>query len=204
MGAKPNGENEMRTTFSQIVRRNLPKVTLSAALLLCALQSPAQTLNLGTLTPGASAAPNPLSDTTTTPGKTLLFDLEAKFAQATAEGGGKSFAAWFAPDGVLLGKGQPPVHGRDAIASRANWLPKNYQLTWTPTDAVLSPLGDQGYTWGHYEGHSRDADGNPLVTTGRYLTIWRKEPDGSWKVVLEASSDEPADAGDCCKLPPGQ
>jgi ketosteroid isomerase-like protein len=61
-----------------------------------------------------------------------------------------------------------------------------------------------GYTWGHYEGRSRDADGNSKVTTGRYLTIWRKEPDGTWKVLLDASQDEPAEAGDCCKLPPGK
>jgi ketosteroid isomerase-like protein len=36
---------------------------------------------------------------------------------------------------------------------------------------------------------------------GRYLTLWRKEPDGSWKVMLDASQDEPAGAADCCKLP---
>jgi ketosteroid isomerase-like protein len=164
-----------------------------------------QVLNPGTLTSGTSAETvNPLADTTMTPGKALLFDLEAKFAKATAEGGGKAFATWFAEDGVSLGNGQAPVHGRDAIAKQATWLPKNYQLLWTPTDGVMSPAGDMGYTWGHYEGHSRDADGNPKVTTGRYLTIWRREQDGSWKVMLDASSDEPVGAADCCKLPPGQ
>ena len=157
------------------------------------------------LPPGASSnAPNPLSDTTLKPGKALLFDLEAKFAKATAEGGGKAFATWFAEDGVSLANGQAPVHGHDAIAKQATWSAKDYQLIWTPTDAVMSPTGDMGYTWGHYEGHSRDADGNTKVTSGRYLTIWRKEPDGAWKVVLDASNDEPAEAGDCCKLPPGQ
>jgi ketosteroid isomerase-like protein len=157
------------------------------------------------LPPGASAsAPNPLSDTSLKPGKALLFDLEAKFAKATAEGGGKAFATWFAEDGVSLGNNEAPVHGRDAIAKQATWTAQNYQLLWTPTDAVMSPLGDMGYTWGHYEGHSRDSDGNPKVTTGRYLTIWRKEPDGSWKVLLDASQDEPAGSGECCKVPPSQ
>ncbi len=162
----------------------------------------AQILDPGAMGPGASNAPaSPLSDTTIKPGKALLFDLEAKFAKATAEGGGKAFATWFAEDGVSLGNGQPPVHGREAIAKQATWSPKNYQLLWTPTDAVMGPAGDMGYTWGHYEGHSRDADGNSKVTMGRYLTIWRKELDGSWKVILDSSSDEPAGAADCCKLP---
>ena len=150
----------------------------------------------------APAAANPLSDTTVKPGKAILFDLEAKFAKATADGGGKAFAMWFAEDGVSLGNGQPPVHGREAIAKQATWSPKDYQLLWTPTDGVMSPGGDMGYTWGHYEGRSRDPDGNAKVTTGRYLTVWRKEPDGSWKVVLDSSSEEPVGAGDCCKLPP--
>jgi ketosteroid isomerase-like protein len=155
--------------------------------------------------PGTQAeAPNPLSDTTMKPGKALLLDLEAKFAKATAEGGGQAFAAWFAEDGVTMGNGQTPEQGREAIARSATWSPKNYQLTWTPTDALMSPLGDMGYTWGHYEGHSRDSDGNSKVTSGRYLTIWRKEPDGNWKVMLEASQEEPASAADCCKLPPGE
>jgi len=157
------------------------------------------------LTPGTTEQmSNPLVDTTMAPGKALLFDLEAKFAKTTAEGGGKAFAAWFAEDGVSLANGQAPVHGREAIAKQATWSPKDYQLTWTPTDGVMSPTGDMGYTWGHYEGTSWYADGNSKVTTGRYLTIWRKEPDGSWKVVLDASNDEPAGAGECCKLPPGQ
>jgi ketosteroid isomerase-like protein len=147
---------------------------------------------------------NPLADTSVKPGKALLFDLEAKFAKATAEGGGKVFATWFAEDGVSLGNNQTPVHGRSAIAKQATWLPQDYQLVWTPTDAVMSPAGDMGYTWGHYEGRSKDKDGNSKVTTGRYLTIWRKEADGSWKVMLDASQEEPAEAGDCCKLPPGE
>jgi ketosteroid isomerase-like protein len=161
-----------------------------------------QVLGTGTLMPETSqSAPNPLSDTTVDPGKSLLFDLEAKFARATAEGGGQAFAAWFAEDAVTLANNQPPVHGHDAIATQATWSPKDYQLTWTPTDAKMSPSGDMGYTWGHYEGRSHDPGGNTKVSQGRYLTIWRKEADGSWKVVLDASNEEPAAAGDCCKLP---
>jgi ketosteroid isomerase-like protein len=147
------------------------------------------------------SAPNPLMDPTANPGKVLLFDLEARFARDTKERGGAGFVSWFAEDGVALGNGQPPVIGRVAIEKSANWLPKNYQLTWTPTDAQMGPSGDMGYTWGHFEGRSKDASGNPVLTSGRYMTIWRKEADGSWKVVLDAGANEPAAAGDCCKLP---
>jgi ketosteroid isomerase-like protein len=147
------------------------------------------------------SAPNPLMDPTAKPGKVLLFDLEARFAKDTKERGGAGFASWFAENGVALGNGQPPVIGRVAIEKSASWSPANYQLTWTPTDAQMGPSGDMGYTWGHFEGRSKDASGNPVLTSGRYMTIWRKEADGSWKVVLDAGANEPAAAGDCCKLP---
>lgn len=149
----------------------------------------------------ANELPNPLMDPTANPGKVLLFDLDARFAKDVLQRGGVAFADWFAPDGVALNNGQAPLEGLVAIAKSANWDPKVYQLTWTTTDAQMGPSGDMGYTWGHFEGHSKDAAGNPIVTSGRYITVWRKEKDGSWKVALDAGANEPAGAGDCCKLP---
>ena len=154
------------------------------------------------LEPGTqSQTPNPLTNTTMNAGKMLLYGLEARFAKDVLERGGAGFAAWFADDGVALGNGAAPLIGKVAIVKSANWSPRDYQLTWTPTDAMMGPSGDMGYTWGHFEGHSKDTQGNPVATSGRYITMWRKEPDGSWKVVLDAGANEPPEAGDCCKLP---
>lgn len=154
------------------------------------------------LEPGAQpSAPNPLTDTTANPGKVLLFSLESQFAKDVAARGGAGFASWFADDAVLLGNGQPPVVGRAAIAKSANWSPQSYQLTWTPLGAVMDPSGNIGYTWSHYEGHSKDAGGSSVNTSGRFITIWRKQPDGSWKVALDAGANEPAPVGDCCRIP---
>lgn len=154
------------------------------------------------LAPGApSSSPNPMADPTMKPGKMLLFDLEARFAKDVLEKGGAGFAEWFAEDGVALGNGAPAVVGKVAIAKSANWSPKAYQLTWTPTDALMGPSGDMGYTWGHFEGHSKDANGNPVTTSGRYMTIWRKGANGDWRVVMDAGANEPAASGDCCRLP---
>ncbi len=152
--------------------------------------------------PGISQeSPNPLTDTTMAPGKMLLFDLEARFAKDVLARGGAGFADWFADDGVALGNGAAPLIGKVAIAKSATWLAKDYQLSWTPTDAMMGPSGDMGYTWGHYEGRSKDANGNPVLTSGRFITVWRRQPDGTWKVVLDAGASEPAGGGDCCKLP---
>ena len=90
--------------------------------------------------PGATQeAPNPLTDATAKPGKILLFDLEARFAKDVLERGGAGFADWFADDGVALGNGAAPLIGKVAIARSANWLPKDYALTWTPTRPLWTP-----------------------------------------------------------------
>ena len=148
-----------------------------------------------------STAPNPLLDPTANQGKILLFNLEARFAKDVAERGGAAFAQWFAPDGVILSNGVAPVVGQVAIAKSSTWSPKDYQLVWTPTDAVMDPSGDTGYTWGQYHGHGKDANGNPVETSGRFITIWRKQQDGTWKVALDAGANAPAEAGDCCRVP---
>jgi len=179
------------------------KLFICAVLLAGTLGSPcASSAQLAFPGSNAEAAkPNPLTDATLNPGKVLLYDLEARFAKDVLKRGGAAFADWFAEDGVALGNGQPAKVGRVAIAKSAAWSPKAYQLIWTPTDALMGPSGDMGYTWGHFEGHSKDANGNPVVTSGRYMTIWRKQPNGQWKVILDAGANEPANAGDCCKLP---
>ena len=140
-----------------------------------------------------------LTSPTDSPGLQFLYSLEKKFADATAQGGGRAFASWFADNAISLANGKPPVQGHDAIAAQATWKPEDYQLTWTPDGGEMGPGEQMGYTWGHYSGHSRDAQGAPIVTTGRYMTIWKRQPDGSWKVALDSSNEGPA--LDCCKLP---
>jgi ketosteroid isomerase-like protein len=144
---------------------------------------------------------SPLVNPTFTPGILHLLELESKFAEDVAKGGGKAFAKWFAEDAVTLSNGKPAVLGRGAIAAQANWDAKDYSLTWTPQGAQMSSANDMGYTWGHYTGRSKDANGHPIVTSGRYITVWKKLQDGSWKVALDASADDAPDSGSCCALP---
>lgn len=142
-----------------------------------------------------------LSDPSLPPGTQLLFSLEAKFAKDVAALGGKAFGDYFADDAVTLDDGESPVKGHDAIARLATWSPSDLQLLWTPTGGQMGPTGDMGFTWGHYEAHSKDKSGKPVVNKGRYMTIWKKQADGTWKVELDASNKEPANSTECCRVP---
>ena len=144
---------------------------------------------------------SPVVQPTLSPGVITLLELEGRFSQETTEGGGKAFSSWFADDAVTLSNGKPAVLGRGAIAQTANWDPKSYQLSWVAQGAQMGPSNDMGFTWGRYEGRATDHNGNPILTFGRYITIWKKLPNGSWKVAMDASADEPPSSGDCCALP---
>jgi ketosteroid isomerase-like protein len=149
----------------------------------------------------SSTISSPLVQPTLTPGALLLLELEGRFAQSVATGGGKAFASWFTEDAVTLNNGKPAILGVAAIAAQAQWDPKTYQLTWVPQGAQMGPSNDMGFTWGHYEGHSKDKNGEPVVLSGRYFTVWKKLPNGTWKVAMDASADEPPATGECCALP---
>jgi ketosteroid isomerase-like protein len=168
------------------------------ACLIFSAASRAQMLSPATPQQPASQAGNPLTNPQVSPGIELLYQLDAQFAADTAKGGGPAFAAWFAIDAVTLANGKPAVVGHDAIAAAATWTPATYQLTWKPEGARISQSGDMGYTWGHYDGVSKDRQGNSVKTSGRYMTLWRKQPDGTWKVEVDASNDGPS--ADCCSL----
>jgi len=180
------------------------KFLLLPALCLAALLCPSAAVSLANaqtaLDPLAMPQSNNsslLTQPTLSPGVLFLFDLDKKFAKATLDDGGKAFNAWFADDAVTIENKQAPTIGRAAIAAGAQWDPKQYQLKWTPQGGQMLPAGDAGYTWGHYEGTAIDAHGNNVTTTGRYITLWKKQADGTWKVALDASNEEPPASCEC-------
>ena len=162
---------------------------------------PGESVGSSTGLPLRDVVGSPLARPAMSPGVLFLFELERKFAAAVAVGGGKAFAGWFADDAVTLNNGKAAVLGRGNIAAQTNWSAAAYQLTWTPEGGQMMPSNDAGYTWGRYEGRAKDQQGEAVVTSGRYITLWKKTVNGEWKVALDASANEPAEAGACCVLP---
>lgn len=162
---------------------------------------PTPSSGLDPLNQSSSATANPLEQPTLSPGVILLMELDGRFEKSVEAGGGKAFASWFADDAVILSNGKPAVMGHAAIVAQSQWDTKAYQLTWVPEGAQMGPSNDMGFTWGHYEGRSKDKNGQPVVVSGRYFTVWKKLPDGAWKVALDASADAPPTSGECCTLP---
>jgi ketosteroid isomerase-like protein len=57
----------------------------------------------------------------------------------------------------------------------------------------MSASGDMGYTFGTFVFKGQDKAGKPFTSSGKYASIWRKQKDGSWKVVMDMGNSGPAE-----------
>jgi ketosteroid isomerase-like protein len=123
-------------------------------------------------------------------GEQLLLSADRAFNDDTAQRRLEGWMANMADDAVLFSA--KPIVGKDAI--RAFYQPAfadaDFSLSWQPTRAEMFPAGDTGYTTGRYELHAKDAKGNKVVHHGSYLTVWKKQPDGSWKVIADGGAPD--------------
>jgi len=134
----------------------------------------------GAQTPSAPVTPDTLKK------------LEAEFMQAAAARGSQGYMSYYAEESVEVPNGADLLIGKDAIAKTMGFLDdKSNSLTWTPVGADISASGDLGYTYGTFEFRSQDASGKPTVTRGKYTSIWKRQKDGSWKVVLDMGNAGP-------------
>lgn len=135
----------------------------------------------------AAGAPEPADE------REQLLAADRAFDQATAEKGIEGWVSSFAPNGSMLPGDEPPVTGPDAIRQfmGPTLTQPNSSLRWQPTHAEVLIPGVLGMTTGRWELRSLDAEGKPRRRTGTYVTIWKKQPDGAWKVVFDTGSPDP-------------
>lgn len=120
-----------------------------------------------------------------------VVEAEHAFAQHSIDHGMKpAFLAYAAPEGVIINR-TGPVNAVETW-SRRDPAPTGL-LTWWPTYADVSLAGDMGWTTGPYEFREKPTDLKP-ADTGHFFTVWRKQPDGSWKWVLDLGVRHPAPA----------
>ena len=134
--------------------------------------------------PSSAASPAATAET--------LKQLEGEFMKAAAEKGSAGYMSYYADDAVEVPNGAALIQGKVNIAKGMGFLDdKNNNLTWAPVGADISSSGDLGYTYGTFEFRSMGKDGKLVVEHGKYTSIWKKQRDGSWKVVLDMGNAGP-------------
>ena len=118
-----------------------------------------------------------------------LANAERAFARRSVETGIQpSFLEYFAPDGINFTP--HPVNTRQALSQRPLPVSKPpITLNWSPIFADVSAAGDLGYTTGPYL-LTDDNDGS-VRSQGFYFSVWKKQPDGAWRVLIDFGMDTP-------------
>jgi ketosteroid isomerase-like protein len=122
-------------------------------------------------------------------GSDLLIQLEADFVADVAKQGHAAFITHFADDGVEIVDGGG-FDSKDAMRKQPPW-PEGTTLTWTPVKAEMSASGDLGYTYGTYIYTVKNKNGKLVANYGKYTSIWKKQKDGRWKVVVDMGNSSP-------------
>lgn len=123
--------------------------------------------------------------------RSTLLEADLNFSRVSEEkGSAQAFYEFFAPEGVGLFEGAPPIRGRDAIKIHLAAGPQGL-LTWQPSAADVARNGDMGYTWGTAIFQGKGPDDKPRIGHSKYISVWKKQASGRWKVVLYSSSPSP-------------
>lgn len=95
----------------------------------------------------------------------------------------------FAPDAVYVKPGATLV-GRKAITEHFSQALATMTDGWIRSESV-TVSGDVAYEFGVNSITLATDGGAPTTVRGRYLTVWRRQDDGSWVVVADAPMRDP-------------
>jgi ketosteroid isomerase-like protein len=115
-----------------------------------------------------------------------LVQSERDFARVSADSGMRqAFMTYLADEAIIF---RPePVRGKERYASSPE-VPG--MLIWQPVFADISRDGKMGYTTGPWE-FRQDIGSDSADAYGDYISVWKKQDDNSWKVVIDVGISHP-------------
>lgn len=120
----------------------------------------------------------------------VMVDAERKFYQTGQEKGTRAaFLEFLAEDGIVFRPG--PVNGKEAWSKRPE---TGLDLVWEPTFAVMARSADFGFDTGPAKWKANKSDAK-FSGYGYFISVWKKQKDGSWKVALDCGGETPEPAG---------
>ena len=112
---------------------------------------------------------------------------DCEFYNMSMEKGGDAWGEFAANNATLpRGKGKEEIRK----ASVALYSRPGFRLLWKPDQA--QPFGSSFVvTSGRWERHIQNTAGKEEVSRGRYVTVWQKQDDGSWRFVWDGGEADP-------------
>jgi uncharacterized protein (TIGR02246 family) len=141
---------------------------------------------------GCSQTPTASADTHDADVKAVK-DTESAWLQAFQSKDADKIVSFYADDAALLLPNAPLISGREAAkqAFKPFTTDPNFNLQFEATRVDVAKSGDLAYTQGAYTMTATDPATKKAATEkGKYLTVFKKQADGSWKAVEDTISSE--------------
>ncbi len=99
----------------------------------------------------------------------------------------EKFLSFYAEETAVFPQGMPIATGPAAIRETLAKLFEmpGFALSIATGKVDVAKSGDLAYEAGTYQLTLNDAKGNPVATPGKYVVVWKKQIDGSWKAVAD-------------------
>ena len=115
--------------------------------------------------------------------ETVLAAMGEEYAKAVESGDVDKFMALWAEKGIQMPPNAPAVCGKDSIRLAMMPLFDGFHLKMSINDQEIKIAGDWAYSRGTYAlDMTPKAGGDSIHVDGKALTIWQRQPDGSWLI----------------------
>ncbi len=114
-----------------------------------------------------------------------LMKLDEEWSRAAATRDAVKVASYYAEDAIAYPPNEPVAKGRAAAQKvwGAYLAEPSFSISWRTLGAEVS--GDMGFTTGTYEDSYNGPDGKKVEEKGKFLCVWKKQKDGSWKAFRD-------------------
>lgn len=127
----------------------------------------------------------------TSSAKKEILGLDKAFATNTKDIGlSETFEKYMSNDGVLLKANHLPIISKDSVVAFFKRKKiKEITFTRTPSTISVSKSNDMAYIYGTYQLNGTGAKGNPVSSSGSYVSVWKKNSDNNWELSLECENE---------------
>ncbi len=114
-----------------------------------------------------------------------LTKLDDDWSKAAAKKDAALVASFYADDAIAYPPSEPIAIGKAAAQKTwaAYFADPTFAISWKTLHADASKSGELGFTSGTYECSFKGPDGKQVAEKGKYLCVWKKQKDGSWKAA---------------------
>ena len=142
----------------------------------------------------SSQQPPPAPPDTRAADEAAVRKADADWATAGQSKQVDAWVAFYSNDAVVLPPNEQAASDKDSIHKTIGDLLALPGLTisWKAARVEVAKSGDLAYVQGSYDLGMEGAKGKPVSDHGKYVEVWKKQPDGSWKCALDTwNSDLP-------------